>query len=260
MVVLRSGCAFGGDFYARQGKVATTGSSRATAVFLLIAIFTCQHAAQPGGSCTWTLLAAGLAFFPLLARFDEDLCGGRKRTDSCSSEALAAQHTAHQSDICSNEEGVLYRGRGRGAWVASHRHDKANNITCELASCLVPHRVAEWPTCVHSSIRPHATQPSRYLPCECITDPTHQPALRQPNHTNRRPRSWIIPYKKRISWSVCQCTERTCITWLYCMTSRTFHPVPSRHDTFCRFSLASRQRAAQVHETFSKTQVNPFQA
>lgn len=152
MVVLRSGCVFGGDFYAKQGKVATTGSSRATAVFFTYRYLHVSARSSTGGwvgSCTWTLLAAGLAFFPLLARFDEDLCGGRKRTDSCSSEALAAQ----QSDICSDEEGVLHRGRGRGAWVASHRHDKANNITCELASCLVPHRVAEWPTCVVSSSR-----------------------------------------------------------------------------------------------------------
>lgn len=34
-MVLRSGCAFGGDFSAKQGKVATTGSSRATAFFYL---------------------------------------------------------------------------------------------------------------------------------------------------------------------------------------------------------------------------------
>lgn len=138
MVVLRSGCAFGGDFCAKQGKVATTGSSRATASFYL-SLSSRVSTQLNRGSCTCTLLAAGLAFFPLLARFDEDLCGGRKRTDSCSGEAIAAR----QSDICSNDEGLLRRGRGRGAWVASHRHDKANNITCELASCLVPHRVAD---------------------------------------------------------------------------------------------------------------------
>lgn len=67
-MVLRSGCAFGGDFYAKQGKVATTGSSRATAFFTYRYLHVSARSST-GGLLHLDLAGGGVGFFSFAGTF-----------------------------------------------------------------------------------------------------------------------------------------------------------------------------------------------